>query len=157
MLWYFSFDRCMEILLQKGSVFCTCSRASNLSAVRDFGVGSDVFEIYGITSVCEVELFPERHWWVWFLVLNTGPSVLETDIMLIGICVPWCNSTNCERQSAALLHAHEIHSNVILLVARLSPHLLTLLLAFPHLKIWWVVCDHFQLWYPLLGDNNSIL
>ena len=37
---------------------------------------------------------------------------------------------NYERQSATLLHAPEIHSNVMSYVAKSSPHLLTLLLAF---------------------------
>ena len=36
----FPLDTCLEICLQKGSVFCIWRRASNLSAVRDLGVGS---------------------------------------------------------------------------------------------------------------------
>ena len=39
-------------------------------------------------------------------------------------------STNCERQSAALFLAPEIHSKVILYVASSRLHLLTLLFAF---------------------------
>ena len=38
--------------------------------------------------------------------------------------------TNCERQSAALFCAPEIHSKMILYVASSKLHLLTLLLAF---------------------------
>ena len=40
------------------------------------------------------------------------------------------NSTRCERQSAALLQAPDIHSKVTLYVASSNPHLLTLLFAF---------------------------
>ena len=38
----FPLDKHLEICLQKGSVFCIWRRASNLSAVKDLGVGSDV-------------------------------------------------------------------------------------------------------------------
>ena len=40
------------------------------------------------------------------------------------------SSTRHDRQSAAFFLAPEIHSNVILYVVSLSPHLFTLLLAF---------------------------
>ena len=40
------------------------------------------------------------------------------------------SSTRHDRQSAALFLAPEIHSNVILYVVSLSPHLFTLLLVF---------------------------
>ena len=38
----FALDKHLEIHLQKGLVFCIWRRASNLSAVRDLGVGSGV-------------------------------------------------------------------------------------------------------------------
>ena len=50
--------------------------------------------------------------------------------MLIGTEVVGGSSTRCERQSAALFLAPEIHSNVMLYVANTSPHLFTLLFAF---------------------------
>ena len=50
--------------------------------------------------------------------------------MLIIVGWFWGNSTRCDRQSAALLHAPDIHLKVILYVANSSPHLLTLLFAF---------------------------
>ena len=42
------FDNHFEMHLQKGSVFCIWRRASNLSVVRDFGVGSGVDMMLGI-------------------------------------------------------------------------------------------------------------
>ena len=110
----FPLDKCLDILLHKGSVFCICSRACNLSAVRDFGVGSFVSETSGVISGCEVEVSIVRHSWPWLLVLKAGPSVPVTDNMLIDTSLSWGNSTKCERQSAALLHAPEIYSKVML-------------------------------------------
>ena len=57
----FLFDNLLDILLQKGSVFCISRRACNLSAVRDFGVGSFASDTYGITSDCKVEMCVARH------------------------------------------------------------------------------------------------
>ena len=108
------FDRCFDILLQKGSVFCICSRACNLSAVRDFGVVSFASEPFSVISGREVEVSIERHLQVWLLVLNAGPCVSVTDNMLIETGPSWGNSTRHERQSAALLRAPEIHSKVML-------------------------------------------
>ena len=51
-----------------------------------------------------------------------GPSVLETDSMLISAEVVGGIFTECERQSAALYLAPAFHSNVMLYVANLSPH-----------------------------------
>ena len=51
--------------------------------------------------------------------------------------------TNCERQSAALFLAPEIHLKVILHVASSRLHLLTLLLAFFHLGTVHVAYDPF--------------
>ena len=47
-----------------------------------------------------------------------------------------------DRQSTALFLVPEIHSNVILYVVSLSPHMFTLLLAFFHLGISQVDCGH---------------
>ena len=126
----FPFDNLLDILLQKVSVFCICRRACNLSAVRDFGVGSFASDASGITSGCKVEVSVDRRSWVWLLVLNAGLSVFVTDDMLIDTGSSWGNSTRHERQSAVLLYAPEIHSKVMLYVANSSPHLLTLLFTF---------------------------
>ena len=79
----FLFDKHFDILLQKGSVFCICRRACNLSAVREFGVGSFASETFGIIFGCEVEVSIDRHSQVQLLVLNAGPSVSVTYNMLI--------------------------------------------------------------------------
>ena len=110
----FPSDRCFDILLQKGSVFCIYRRACNLLAVRGFGVGSLASETSGVISGCEVEVFVDRCWWVWLLVLKAGPSVSVTDNILIDTGLSWGNSTRWERQSVALLCVPEIHSNVML-------------------------------------------
>ena len=65
-----------------------------------------------------------------FPVLKAGPSLFETDTMLIDADGMEGSSTRCDRQSAALFLAPDIHSNVILYVVSSSPHLFTLLLAF---------------------------
>ena len=44
----FPLDNHFEIHLWKGSVFCIWRRASNLSAVKDFGVGSSVDAMSGV-------------------------------------------------------------------------------------------------------------
>ena len=126
----FPFDSHLDILLQKGSVFCICRRACNMSAVRDFGVGSFASDTLGVISGCEVDVSIERHSWAQLLVLNAGPSVSVTDNMLIDAGLSWGNSTRHERQSVALLCAPEIHSNVMLYVANSSPQLLNLLFTF---------------------------
>ena len=107
-------DKCLEIHLQKGLVFCIWRRASNLCAVRDLGVGFGTGETSGVILGFAVEVSGVRHCWVWFLVLKVGPSVLETDSMLISAEMVWGSSTKCERQSAALNLAPDIHSNVML-------------------------------------------
>ena len=110
----FPFGNLLDILLQKESVFCICRRVCNLSAVRDFGVGSFASDTCGITSGCKVEVSVNRHSWVWLLVLNAGPSVSMTDNKLIDTDLFWGNSTRHVRQAVALLCAPEIHSNVML-------------------------------------------
>ena len=66
-------------------------------------------------------------------VLVAGPSgvdvtnILIKDVGVVGVSL---TSTNCERQSAALLWAPNIHSNLILYVASSGDHLFSLLLAF---------------------------
>ena len=83
-------------------------------------------------------------------MLNADPSGCVAYSMLIVVGWFWGNSTRCDRQSAALLHAHYIHLKVILYVANSSPHLFTLLLAFFHLEILLVACGHFLLLLQLV-------
>ena len=63
-------------------------------------------------------------------MLNVGPSGCVADSMLIIVGWFWGNSTRHDRQSAALLHAPDIHSKGMSYVANSHPHLLTLLFAF---------------------------
>ena len=51
----FPLDKCLEIHLQKGSVFCIWRWTSNLSAVRDLGIGSGVDAMSGVTPCCVLE------------------------------------------------------------------------------------------------------
>ena len=51
----FPLDKHLEIHLQKGYVFCIWRRASNLSAVKDLGVGSDVGVMSGVMCCCAVD------------------------------------------------------------------------------------------------------
>ena len=145
-----------DMHLQNGLVFCISSRVSNLSAVRDLGVGPVSGEMLGVTSGGAVELMA---WWsclVWLLVLKAGPSIWVTVSMLIIVGVAGSCSTNLERQPAALFLAPEIHLNIMLYVASSSPHLLTLLLVFFHLRILQGVCSHFSLWYLCPEYHSSI-
>ena len=64
------------------------------------------------------------------MVLKAGPSLLDTNTMLIDADGVEGSSTSHDRQSVALFLAPEICSNVILYVISSSPHLFTLLLAF---------------------------
>ena len=98
----FPFDKCLQIHLQKGSLFCIWRRASNLSDVPDCGVGSDGVVISGVTCCCAVDWSDARYCWGWFLVLKAGLSLFETDTMLMDADG---SSTKCERQSAALFLA----------------------------------------------------
>ena len=82
-----------------------------------------------MTSVWGVEL-DEFCWAVLLLVLNAVPSECVADSMLIVVGLFWGNYTRHDRQSAALLHAPDIHLKVMLYVASSSPHLLTLLFGF---------------------------
>ena len=63
-------------------------------------------------------------------MLKAGLSLFETDTMLIVADGIEGSSTRCDRQSAVLFLATDIHLNVILYIASSSPHLFTLLLAF---------------------------
>ena len=51
----FPLDKHLDIHLQKGSVFCIWIRSSNLSAVKDLGVGSGVSMMSDVTSCCAVD------------------------------------------------------------------------------------------------------
>ena len=130
MLWCFPLSNHLEIYLQNGSVFCIWSRASHLSAVRVLGVGLLTGETSGVISSGTVELSAVGSSLVWLLVFKVGPSAQITVSMLNVVTVAGSHFTNLERQSAALFLAPGIHSNVMLLVANSSPHLLTLLFAF---------------------------
>ena len=83
-----------------------------------------------------MEVSGVRHCQVWLHVLKAGPSVLETDSMLIGAEVVSGGFTRCERQSTALILAPDIHSNVMLQVAYSSLYLFTLIFAFFPFKKW---------------------
>ena len=108
-----------------------CRSASNLSVVRDFGVVLCVSVTSGATtSVCGVASSGKLCWTILLLMLNAGPSEWPVDSMVIVVGLCRGNSTRCERQSAALLQAPDIHSKVMLYVASSNPHLLTLLFAF---------------------------
>ena len=83
-----------------------------------------------VASACGVGSLDECCWAVLLLVLNAGQSGYVADSMLIVVGLFWGNSTRCDRQSAALLHAPNYLLKVMLYVANSSPHLLTLLFAF---------------------------
>ena len=77
-------------------------------------------------------------------MFEAGPSVCVTVSMLTMADVVIGSSANCERQSAALFLAPEIHLKVMLYVASSRLHLLTLLLVFFfHLRNLQGVYDHF--------------
>ena len=57
----FPLDEHLEIHLQKGSVFCIWRRTFNLSAVRDFGVGSGDDTMSGVILGCGAEESGARH------------------------------------------------------------------------------------------------
>ena len=122
----FLFDSHFEIHLQKGSVTCIYSIASNLSPEKNVGAMFPVLVVTGImASVCGMESPSGCYWAVLLMILKTGPSECVADSMLIGLGVFWGNSTGCDRQFVALLHAPDIHSKVKLYVASSSPYLLT--------------------------------
>ena len=118
--------------LQKGSVHCIWSRASQQLFVMDFGVGLLSGERYGCGITGFVGVVSDVLC-VQLLVWKASPSVTEAVSMLIGILV---GETNLERQSAALFLAPEIHSKVMLWVANSRLHLFALLLCSFHLEIW---------------------
>ena len=110
----FPLDKCLEFCLQKGSVFYIWRRASNLSVVRDLGIGFGTGETSVVILGCAVEVSGVRCCRFWFLVLKVDPSVLESDSILVSAEVVWGSPTKCERQSAALFLAPDIHSNIML-------------------------------------------
>ena len=93
----FPFDKHLEICLQKGSVFSIWRRAPNLSAVKDLDVGCDVGVMSGVTCCCAVDWSDARHCWVWLLVLKAGPSLFETNTMLIDADGIEGSSTRCDK------------------------------------------------------------
>ena len=89
----FPLDNHLEICLQKGSDFYVWRRAANLSAVKDFSIGSGFDAISGVILGGTVEVSGVRHCWVWLLVLKAGPYVFETDSLLIVADVVGGSST----------------------------------------------------------------
>ena len=71
----FPFNNHLDICLLNGSVFCIWIRASNLSAVRDLGVGLVTGEMSGVISGGTVELLVVGSCLVQLLVLKASPSV----------------------------------------------------------------------------------
>ena len=120
------FNNLLEMHLQKGSVFCICSKASKHSDVSGFGVVVGPWEMWGVVSGCGIEVVLEV-FWVQLLVWKAGPSMKEAGKMLTDVLV---GVTNLERQSDALFLAPEIHSKEMLYVASSKLHLLTFLLVF---------------------------
>ena len=120
----------LEICLQKGFILCNSLRAFFWSSVKGGGIFtlSVVDVVVGsVSSVVLVGLHVLL--WVWV----AGPSGVDVTNMFIevmGVVGVSLTSTNHERQSAALVWVHDIHSNVMLQVAISRDHLFTLLLAF---------------------------
>ena len=113
----FHWIRCLEMHLKKGSVFCICSSACNLSVVSGFGVVLGVSMTSGVTaSDCGYVVGSSVvvHWAVLLLVLNAGPSRLVADSIWTVAGLSCSNSTSHERQLAALCQAPDIHSKVML-------------------------------------------
>ena len=52
--------------------------------VRDLDVWCGAGKTSGVRLGCTVEVSGVRCWQVWLLVLKAGPSLFETDSMLIG-------------------------------------------------------------------------
>ena len=86
MLMCFPISYMLRYPFAEGFFFLLWMRASNLSTVRDLGVGSGTVETSDVTVSCAVELFV-RCCQVWLLVLNACTSRCETDSMLTGIDV----------------------------------------------------------------------
>ena len=117
------FNNHLEMHLQNGSIFCIWSRALCLLAVRAFGVTFWVVSTVVKSSVTvslmgwvfEGSVSMVVWWWcdVLLLVLNAGPSKLVAVSIFIVALLSVGSLTNLERQSAALFHAPDIHSNVI--------------------------------------------
>ena len=99
-----------------------------------FDVDGDLTAAGGVVSVGVTVLL-----WV------AGPSGVDVATMLMealevtGVSL---TSINCDKHSAALLQAPDIHSKVILYVASSSNHLLTSLFAFYHLETAVGVCGN---------------
>ena len=144
----FPFDKCLDIHLQKGSVFCIWRRASNLSAVGDLGIGVGTGETSGVILGCVVKVSGVGCWWVWLLLLKAGPSVFETDSMLISAEVVWGNSTRHDRQSATLFLAPDIHSNVIVVGCQLrspSTYFVICILSIQKFGEWLVIISAYDI------------
>ena len=117
----------LEKHLRKGSVPCISLRVSSQSSVSGGGAFTLSVVDASVGDVILVGLCVLLQLWV------AGPSGVDATNMLIEAAgVAWVSLTsiNYERQSAALLQAPDIHSNVMLEVASSRDHLFTLLLEF---------------------------
>ena len=103
----------LEIHFQKGSVLCMSLRASFLSSVRGRGTFavSLVDEVVGSAGVVLAVLC--IFLWVW-VAGASGVDVTNILIKAVGIDGVSLTSTNCKRQSAALVWAPDIHSKSII-------------------------------------------
>ena len=110
-----------EMYLQKGSIFYISQQLFLWSSMK--GGGALTLSVYDVDLTISVLLQ------VWV----AGPSRVDVTTMLMealevtGVSL---TSTNCERQSAALLQAPDIHSKVMSHVLSSSGHLFTFLFAF---------------------------
>ena len=103
----------LEIQLQKGSVLCMSLRVSFQSAVRVGGMFTLSLVDVGVISAGVVSAVLHAL----LQVQVAGPSGVDvTNILIKAVGVAWVSltSTICERQSADLLQASDIHSNLIL-------------------------------------------
>ena len=103
----------LEIHLQKGSILCMSLRVSFQSAVR-VGDGFTLSLVDVVLAFVGVAL-AVLHVLLWMQV--AGPSGVDVPNILIeavGVVGVSLTSTNHEKQSAVLLWAPDIHSNLIL-------------------------------------------
>ena len=103
----------LEICLQKGSVLCISQRVSLQSSMRGGGAFTLSVVDVDLTSVGNVVLVGLH---VLLLVWMAGLPWLDVTNTLIEAVGSWrvLEFYHHEKESAALLQAHDIHSNVML-------------------------------------------
>ena len=119
-----------EMHLQKGSVYCICCRVSLQSSMSGGGsLTLSVFDVDGTSAGGAVFVGVSVLLWVWKVGQFRGDvtTMLMEALEVSGVSL---SSTICERQSAVLLWAINIHSKVMLYVASSNHHLFTLFFAF---------------------------